>query len=158
MMQAQDPENVSLETANRAVVEAFFTALEAKDLDNFLAIWAEDGVQLMPFAPEGFPKRLEGKEAIRKQYGALPENYLSMRFPREILATEDPSRFVVRYSGEIELKVGGRYDNLYVGFFTIQSGKITEFTEYFNPIVLLEAFGNELQRTFNVGARQEGVA
>jgi len=141
-----------LRASGRRVVEAFFAALEAKDLDRFLAVWAEDGVQIMPFAPEGFPARLEGKEAIRNQYGSLPESYLSMRFPREIIATLDPSQFVVRYASEIERKDGGRYDNTYVGFFTIQDGKLSEFTEYFNPLVLVESFGGfeALRRTFNL--------
>jgi ketosteroid isomerase-like protein len=138
--------------ANRQVVEDFFAALEAKDLNRFLAVWADDGVQIMPFSPVGFPQRLEGKEAIRNQYGSLPENYRTMRFPREILPMEDPNRFVVRYTGEIELTGGGRYDNSYVGLFTVRDGRIAEFVEYFNPIVLQEAFGEALQQNFNAGS------
>lgn len=140
----------SVREQNARVVEEFFAALEAMDVERFLAVWAEDGVQVMPFSPPGFPQRLEGREAIRNQYRSLPENYRSMRFPREIVAMEDPDRFLVRYTGEIELKSGGRYDNTYVGLMTLRDGRVTEFVEYFNPLVLQQAFGDALQQNFNV--------
>jgi hypothetical protein len=136
---------------NRRVVERFFRALEAKDLAAFLDVWADDGVQVMPFAPKNFPSRLEGKAAIRTQYGSLPENYRSMRFPREITPMQDPERFVVRYTGQIGLASGGRYDNTYVGLFTVRNGRVQEFVEFFDPIVLQTAFGAALQQNFNAG-------
>lgn len=148
--EAREEETVS--ERNRAVVEEFFASLEAMDVPRFLAVWTEDGVQEMPFSPPGFPRRLEGREAIANQYRSLPESYRGMRFPREILAMEDPARFVVRYTGSIELKAGGRYDNSYVGLFTLRDGKVVEFVEYFDPIILRDAFGEGLQRNFNVAA------
>jgi len=134
---------------NRQVVERFFQALEAKDLTAFLDVWAEDGVQVMPFAPKSFPSRLEGKAAIRNQYGSLPENYRYMRFPREITPMQDAERFVVRYTGQIGLAGGGRYDNTYVGLFTVRDGRVQEFVEFFDPIVLQTAFGAALEQNFN---------
>ena len=53
-------------------MEGFFAALEAMDIPRMLALWAEDGVQVMPFSPEGFPRRLEAREALRRQYSGLP--------------------------------------------------------------------------------------
>lgn len=152
--QTLDPSYDASREAGRAVVEEFFAALEAMDVDRFLRVWAEDGVQVMPFSPPGFPQRLDGREAIANQYRSLPENYASMRFPREILATEDANRFLVRYTGSIELKAGGRYDNTYVSLVTLEDGRIVEFVEYFNPIVLQNAFGDQLQQNFNVRGAQ----
>jgi hypothetical protein len=136
---------------NRAVVERFFAALEAKDLAAFLDVWADDGVQVMPFAPADFPSRLDGKDAIRAQYGSLPDNYRYMRFPREITPMQDPERFVVRYTGQIGLASGGRYDNTYVGLFTVADGRVREFVEFFDPVVLQNAFGATLRQNFNTG-------
>ena len=137
-------------TANRAVVEAFFAALEAKDLDRFLAVWADTGRQVMPFAPAGFPQELVGKAAISQQYGSLPENYVSMQFPRTIHDGANPEHFFVEYRGEIVVKATGKpYNNTYIGVFQVQNGQIVQFTEYFNPIVLNEAFGQDLQKNFN---------
>ncbi len=148
----RDP-HADVRSRNRIVIERFFSALEAKDVDAFLDVWAEDGVQLMPFSPLGFPTRLDGKATIRNQYAALPENYLFMRFPREIMPMQDPERFVVRYTGQIGLKSGGRYDNTYLGLFTVRAGRIAEFVEFFNPSVLEEAFGSALLTNFNAARR-----
>ena len=106
---------------------------------------------MMPFSPEGFPRLLDGRAAIRNQYMGLPAAYTHMRFPG--LTVHDmasPSEFFVQYRGDIGLKSGGRYENDYAGHFILRDGRIAEFREYFNPIVLQEALGGNLQQTFNV--------
>ena len=143
--------------ASRAVVERFFTTLEAKDLPAFRALWAADGVQRMPFAPAGFPTDLVGRQAIARQYGGLPTAFRSMRFPRRLASLADPERVLVEYTGEIARADGGRYDNRYIGVFTVRDGRITEFVEYFDPIVLQRAFGSTLGQTFNVDASRGGA-
>jgi ketosteroid isomerase-like protein len=136
---------------NRELVRSFFGKLEAFDVDGFVALFAPDGRQLMPFAPEGFPTHLDGRDAIANQYRALPQNFASMKFPDlKIVDTAEASMFVATFRGEIALKSGGRYDNTYLGVFVIRDGHIAEYTEYFNPIVLLNAFGGGLQKSFNV--------
>jgi ketosteroid isomerase-like protein len=136
---------------NREVVRAFFSRLEAFDIESFAGLFATDGVQIMPFSPEGFPSRLEGRAAIYNQYRSMPQSFASMKFPDlQILDAADPSTFVVTYRGEIELRRGGRYDNTYLGVFVIRDGHIATFTEYFNPIVLQRAFGANLGSDFNV--------
>jgi ketosteroid isomerase-like protein len=62
-------------------VREFFAALEAGDIPRFLKVWAEDGVQEMPYAPGRVPEALEGRAAIEKQYGPLPAAFTGMRFP-----------------------------------------------------------------------------
>jgi len=136
---------------NRRKVHTFFERLEAKDIDGFVALWAEDGAQIMPFAPEGFPKRLDGVAAIRRQYADLPKHFRSMKFrDLEIRDLTDPHEFFVTYHGDIELAAGGHYDNVYAGHFRVENGKIRVFYEYFDPNVLERAFGAKLGRSFNV--------
>ena len=134
---------------NQQVVEDFFRHLEALDVEAFMALWAEDGQQVMPFAPEGFPDTLRGKEAIYQQYRSLPDNYRSMEFPREIIPMKDPNQWLARYRGIIPLRNGGQYNNHYVALFELEAGKIKTYYEYFNPIILQEAFGEGLQDNFN---------
>jgi ketosteroid isomerase-like protein len=142
----------TLRDRNRETVRAFFRQLEAMDTgDSFVALFAENAKQIMPFAPDGFPKLLDGRTAIRKQYSGLPNAYTHMRFPD--LAIRDmasPNEFFATYRGDIGLKSGGRYDNDYAGYFVVRDGRIVEFREFFNPIVLQQAFGRQLQETFNV--------
>jgi ketosteroid isomerase-like protein len=136
---------------NREVIRAFFRKLEAFDIDGFALLFAPDGRQLMPFSPDGFPTRLDGRAAVFEQYRALPQSFTSMKFPDlRIIDGLDPSPFIATFRGEIQLRAGGRYDNTYAGVFVIRDGQIAEYTEYFNPITLVRAFGVKLQDSFNV--------
>jgi len=127
------------------VARKYLLALERKDLEAFMSLWADDGVQEMPYAPEGLlPKKWTGREEIRRQYSALPTNFTFMRFPiTAIHETSNPEVAIVEFRGEIEIAATRkRYDNTYVGVFRIKEGKITHYTEYFDPIIYTKAFGN----------------
>jgi ketosteroid isomerase-like protein len=140
-------------THNQAVsvVQQFFAHLEAMDMEAFFALWAADGRQEMPFAPEGFPSELKGKAAIRRQYGGLPAAYGRMVFPGLVLRPlNEPGWVFAEYGGQIELLSGGIYNNRYCGLFHIENGKIVLFREYFNPIILQQSFGNNLGSTFTL--------
>jgi ketosteroid isomerase-like protein len=129
---------------NRKVVDNFFVALETQKFEMLKEVFAEKGKQLNPYAPEGFPKSFEGSEAIYKQYSGLTDKFGQMKFPRQILATEDPNFFFVKFRGEIEIKSGGKYENDYLGTFKLDNGKVIEYVEYFNQVVMAKAFGIKL--------------
>lgn len=96
--------------SNKKVVDTFFVALETQKFELLKDIFAPDGKQLNPYAPEGFPKSFDGAEGIYKQYSGLTANFGKMMFPRKIYATEDPDFFFVQFRGEIEIKAGGKYE------------------------------------------------
>jgi uncharacterized protein len=129
---------------NRKVVDSFFTALETQQFHLLKEIFAKNGRQLNPYAPEGFPESFNGSEAIYKQYSNLTKDFGQMKFPRQIMATEDPDFFFVLFTGEIDVRAGGQYRNDYIGTFKLQGGKIIEYTEYFNQITMAKAFGIQL--------------
>jgi ketosteroid isomerase-like protein len=135
----------SLKEKNREVVENFFVALETQKFEMLKEVFAENGKQLNPYSPAGFPKSFDGAEAIYKQYSGLTANFGQMKFPRQIFATEDPNFFFVKFRGEIEIKAGGKYENDYLGTFKLENGKVVEYTEYFNQVVMAKAFGIELK-------------
>jgi ketosteroid isomerase-like protein len=136
--------NAQMQT-NQQVVDRFFVALETQQFEWLKDIFAENGRQLNPYVPEGFPRSFDGREAIYRQYSSLPQNFGQMKFPRTIHATEDPDFFFVVFKGDIEIKAGGKYENDYIGTFRLQNGQILEYTEYFNPLVMARAFGIELK-------------
>jgi hypothetical protein len=55
--------------------------LMRRNIEWFLNVWHDGGVQIMPCASDGFPIRIEGKKAIRNLYGILLMEYKSMRIP-----------------------------------------------------------------------------
>ncbi|MGD1840897.1 MAG: nuclear transport factor 2 family protein [Thermonemataceae bacterium] len=130
--------------SNKKTVEAFFIALEKQNFEDLKRIFTVDAKQINPYIPNGFPSVLDGREAIYKQYSSLPQQFSRMQFPREIYATEDPSVFFVHFKGKIDIIKGGMYENDYVGIFKLRESKIYEYTEYFNPIVMANAFGISL--------------
>ncbi|AYD48338.1 nuclear transport factor 2 family protein [Arachidicoccus soli] len=130
-----------LKEQNRKMVDNFFVALETQKFEWLKELFAINGKQLNPYSPEGFPKSFDGAEGIYKQYSGLAKTFGEMRFPREIFATDDPCFFFVKFRGEIEIKTGGKYKNDYLGTFKMKEGKIIEYTEYFNQIVMAKAFG-----------------
>lgn len=65
----------------------------------------------------------------------------------------DPNWVLVEYRGQIEVLATDRsYNNHYCGLFQLHNGKICLFREYYNPIVLTEAFGDptELAQSFSL--------
>jgi ketosteroid isomerase-like protein len=98
----------------------------------------------MRYAPEGFPSRIEGKKAIRRQYGILLTEYKSIRIPDRILHfTNDSNRVWVEFRGEIQIKATGKFHNsTYVCLFTLRDGRIIEYKEYSNPLILKNSFGS----------------
>ncbi|MBS1596078.1 MAG: PhzA/PhzB family protein [Bacteroidetes bacterium] len=129
---------------NRKVVDKFFVALETQKFEILKEVFSIEGKQLNPYSPAGFPKSFDGADAIFKQYSGLTANFGKMSFPRQIFATEDPDFFFVKFKGEIEIKSGGKYENDYLGTFRLANGKILEYTEYFNQVVMAKAFNIQL--------------
>jgi ketosteroid isomerase-like protein len=130
---------------NKEIVDSFFIALETQDFESLKEIFSENGRQLNPYVPEGFPPSFDGAEGIYKQYSSLPQLFGQMKFPRTLFATDDPQFIFVKFKGVIEVKAGGTYENDYLGTFRLENGKIVEYTEYFNPIIMARAFGITLK-------------
>jgi len=137
--------NQELIDSNRKVVDNFFVALETQNFESLKEVFAKEGRQLNPYSPEGFPKSFDGSGSIYKQYSGLTANFGQMKFPRQIFATEDPNFFFVKFKGEIEIKAGGKYENDYLGTFKLEEGKVVEYTEYFNQVVMAKAFNIKLK-------------
>lgn len=130
---------------NRAAVKQILQWLDAMDIESWAGAWADNGVLVFPLAPEGFPKRIEGKAAIREYCRGIAENCRYLRISGlEIHDMLDPERFLVTYGAEIGLAHGGTYTNTYAVLFTMRGGQIAELCEYCDPIRVLRAFGGLL--------------
>lgn len=144
---------------NEQTMRDFLRLLAEKNMDAWGELWTEDAVQEMPFSPAGFPTRVEGREALQKHYSGLPEAYGAMAFPDLVLFPMlDPNWVLAEYRGDIDVLATGRpYNNHYCGLFHLRDGKIAFFREYYNPIVLAEAFGDlsQLARGFSLTQHKE---
>jgi ketosteroid isomerase-like protein len=137
---------------NIKLIRTFLDLLEEKDLSAWIDLWDEDGRQLNPYAPKGFPRILSGKNAIFHHWSRVPNAYGKIAFTeREIYPTLDPDVIYAEFRGKIEvLENNKNYENSYCCRFTFSKGKLLNYVEYFDPIILLESLGDALSDTFSL--------
>lgn len=146
--------DAEIRARNVAAAHAFLDLLSTKDMDAWADLWADEAVQDMPFAPAGFPARVEGRDALVAHYASLPDATGRMVFlDRADHAMLDPNVVLMEYRGEIEILPAGRdYNNIYAGLFVFDAeGRITLFREFFDPTVLTAAWDGAPGDGFGAG-------
>ncbi|MFE2834419.1 nuclear transport factor 2 family protein [Streptomyces mirabilis] len=113
----------------------------AKDMKAWTDLCADDVVAEFPFAPEGAPARIEGREALFDYLRGYPD----VIDVREILAvrvypTDDENVAIAEWSvkGSV-VSNGNPYNMSYATFVTFRDGLIVNYREYWNPQVFLNA-------------------
>ncbi|QLJ01870.1 nuclear transport factor 2 family protein [Streptomyces sp. NEAU-sy36] len=111
-----------------------------KDIPAWVDLWAEDGLMEFPFAPEGWPRRLAGKEAVAAYMRHYPDHIDLRDFPDlRIHETTDPETIVAEMRGVGRLvETGAPYDMTYIAVVTVRDGRITGYRDYWNPLAVLE--------------------
>ena len=141
---AEKPPSYITRQQTTDTVLTFLTSLEEKDMEKFAAVWADDGVQDMPYSPEGHPKRVVGKKELLQLYSGWPENSGDADFTSQIIfyPMQDPETVFVEFKGDVQIIPTGRqYKQAYGGLFHVVNGKIRLFREYFDPAPFAWAFG-----------------
>jgi ketosteroid isomerase-like protein len=125
---------------HRATVEAFLDAIVRKDVDAIVDIHTEDAILEFPFAPPGFPPRVEGRDAIRVFEAPISESVASSSFhDLTVRPLAEPDMAVAEYRGEVTLTNGRNYDNTYCLVVQFRDGLMHHVREYFNPLVIQSA-------------------
>lgn len=118
-------------------------SLVAKDVAGWVSMWAEDGTMEFPYAPPGYPQRLDGKAAIRDYMRDYPSKVEIKTFTIDAFhQTVDPSVVIVEFAVDGRAVQTDRpYTMRYVGVVTLRDGKIMAYRDYWNPLVAAAAFG-----------------
>lgn len=130
-----------LRARNRAVVEAFFASDLTKPEER-LALWHDDGVKELPFAPVGLPKsRWEGRdEIVANTLGNTGMFANCVHTGLVITAAEDPELFFVTSRMVPEATfLGEPYPQSFLHVIRIHDGKVILQQEYFNSEILAAA-------------------
>ncbi|GHC59825.1 nuclear transport factor 2 family protein [Streptomyces cinnamoneus] len=109
-----------------------------KDIPAWIDLWDENGIFEFPFAPEGWPKRLEGKAAVAEYMRGYPDRIDLHDFPHvEIHQTTAPETIVVEMRGVGRLVgTGSPFDMSYIAVVTVKNGLITRYRDYWNPLAV----------------------
>lgn len=128
--------------------------LLAKDMDAWANTFAEHAVFELPFAPAGYPQRLEGRSAIHDYVKDYATHIDLQGFPHvEVHQTADPAVIVVEAQAEGQVVATGvPYRMRYVWVITAEHGKIVHQRDYWNSVTAAEALGGDdaMRDTFNV--------
>nr|WP_267254998.1 nuclear transport factor 2 family protein [Catenulispora pinisilvae] len=111
-----------------------------KDIAGWVDLWAEDGVMQFPFAPDGWPTQLAGKQAVAAYMQRYPDHIDLHDFPfLQIHETTDPQTIVVEMRGVGRMvETGGPFDMTYIAVVTIQNGRFYSYRDYWNPLAVQE--------------------
>ncbi len=127
-----------------SAVELFRHSLEtflAKDMEGWSLLCADDVVAEFPFAPEGSPRRLEGREALYEYLRNYPSAINVRSIPSlRIYPTDDPNVAIAEWSASGEVLTNGNaYEMSYATFVTFKDELIVNYREYWNPLAFLRA-------------------
>jgi len=126
---------------NVDAVDRFLDLLTAHDIAAATAMFTEDAELVAPYSPPPLPPGGQGREAVGMLFSMIFGGYGRAEFlDRRIVATADPDVVVARLRTDIDvLASGGRYCAEVIAVVELGDGRITRFTEYFNPDALRAA-------------------
>ncbi|WP_084533808.1 nuclear transport factor 2 family protein [Nocardia fusca] len=142
---------MSTQAENRKVVDHFWSDLDGgpptgAKLEEWKDWFAEEAVWEMPFAPEPLAKAVPGRALIGHFvdwfFGSVPDLVIDSLVVHD---TTDPELFVLELHGRATVAQNGNiYANTYCTHMRVRDGKVTLIREYFDPNVVVGAFGVEL--------------
>ena len=123
------------------VLERSLDAFLSKDMKAWSELCDENVVVEFPFAPEGSPSKLEGRQAIYEYLRNYPDTIDIKGIPvSRIYLTDDPNTAIAEWSvtGTV-ISNGNPYNMSYATFVTVRDGLIAKYKEYWNPMAFLKA-------------------
>lgn len=110
--------------------------------DNLLGLFAEDVVFEFPYAPDGLPRRLDGRAALAAHFARLgPLIRFGPMLLGHVHAAGDTVIIEFSCTG-VGVATGAPYDQVYISVVTLRQGRITHYRDYWNPLVVLTALGD----------------
>jgi len=109
--------------------------------DDLLDLFAEDVVFEFPYASEGFPKRLDGRDRLAAHLARLGPLLEFDGFDLEashVFGETAVLEFTCEGRG---VDTGVAYDQTYISVVTLRGGRIARYKDYWNPLVALAAVG-----------------
>lgn len=117
--------------------------LLAKDMAAFAGLWSVDGVLEFPFAPSGYPARVEGRAAIAEYLSDYPEKLDIREIPElRLHQSVDPAVVIVEFAATgIVVATGTPYLMRYIAVITVRDNEIEHYRDYWSPLAAAEAMG-----------------
>ncbi|EMF28609.1 nuclear transport factor 2 family protein [Streptomyces pseudogriseolus] len=132
-------------TAARQAFLDHLDHLAAGRVDEWAELFTEDGVLEFPYAPPGYPARLQGRDELRAHMAAFPKAFRVEMKDVRIHETVDPTLVIAELRSEgVALETGRPYDQTYISVVETRDGRISRYVDYWNPLVAMEALGGSV--------------
>ncbi len=125
------------------LLKEFMESLITKDMERLFSIWHDEAVLEFPYAPEGLPSRVEGKNSVRAYLENFPNVVEITGFTQQQLyESQDESHGIaeVTCSGKV-VSNGNDYNISYVWIFEVRDGLLYRLRDYWNPLAVIRALG-----------------
>ncbi|MEV4119918.1 nuclear transport factor 2 family protein [Micromonospora sp. NPDC049645] len=132
-----------------AVFQRGMELLLAKDMAGFIALFADDAVLELPFAPPGQPRRVAGRAELHEYLINYPD-LLDVREIRDLIVheTRDTEVIVVEFTASgFVVATDQPYELRYIAVLTIRDGQLVHYRDYWDPIAAQELLGGGLVRS-----------
>jgi ketosteroid isomerase-like protein len=121
------------------IATAYLDGLEQQDPQRVSGLLSDNATIVIPLSNTGGLDpwfRFEGKEAVLSYLGTIFTNFEKVRLlDRDVFADESRGAVFVETTGDlIQRGTGANYRNRYVFKFTIREGKVSQVSEYANPV------------------------
>ncbi|UYL08850.1 nuclear transport factor 2 family protein [Bdellovibrio sp. SKB1291214] len=122
--------------------QAHLDNLSSGKVDEWVNLWAEDGVLEFPFKLPVYPGQVEGKAMIREYMRHFPET-IKLEFSKPTFhLTEDPELVVAEFTAKGHMLANGNpYNQTYISLVYTKDGKITRYKDFWDPLVAMTALG-----------------
>ena len=104
-------------------------------------MFSEDVVFEFPYAPDGFPRRLEGLPALGSHLERLGPMLELGQFTLHAVHLSDETVTLEFSCDGHGIATGLPYDQDYISVVTLREGRIAHYRDYWNPLVALSALG-----------------
>lgn len=109
--------------------------------DSLSGFFTEDVVFEFPYAPDGLPKRLDGRAALEAHLARLGP-LLSFGLMRLGSVHSDGDTVIFEFSCRgTGTRTGAPYNQDYISVVTLRNGRIAGHRDYWNPLAVLTALG-----------------
>ncbi|MGW7194705.1 nuclear transport factor 2 family protein [Streptomyces chryseus] len=129
---------MTLPTAPADLYRHGLQLLLEKNISGWVDLWDESGVLEFPFAPQGWPERLEGRQAVADYMRHYPDHVDVHDFQDvKVHHTTAPETIVVEMRGVGRLvESDAPFDMTYIAVVTVKDGRITSYRDYWNPLAV----------------------
>jgi len=131
-----------------AALDPFFRIIEQglqglADLEHFFDLLAEDVVFDYIITTPGYPRHVEGREAVAELYRPYGDTIVLDRC-HDLAVHHDPNTGVVvlEYASQGRVvSTGALYANRYISVLTIADRKVSRWRDYLDPVAVFDALG-----------------